>query len=680
MTKILKILKNISFLASALLISCTLIPVNSINNSKFNSPKVDIDKLYQNFKINEKKNFDELMKIKKTDNFELKIKINTNLQEQEKSFNLMSSDDKSNIRKKIWLLGEHSTNKAHLGETNIFDPNKNLSNSGLSPYDGDILISQQKNISHSKILINNSSEIDFYSRIVNIELKDESKINDLSLLYGAEKFEKYKNTNRFILDISKADISKLNKLIEDYNNLIPESIKDIEFSSVASLKTFTILLDIFINHKEIYKSISFDKITKVNSSTYPRMADYYPNDFQNNRNELFFDYLNKQYIDSGNDPERPSSGFNYYIYLYKNSLLPNTFTDYSASWWLQETNIVNSWLYGIGTNINIAHIDSGFFGLNQNINNKNFDLDSRRLLLDKENKQKWSWLFFQDDLFSNNSNLSPSERHGYSSVITCCAERDNNIGTVGASPNTNIIPYIAGSNFEQAKAIDKAIEHGANIISYNSSNYYNKYLFYLSGDQHFEETVVEAAKNTTIVLSAGNEALNISEVTPARLGIMSSNDGIIVVGGTDIRVNRSNYLEIGVAFDRNREPRLCGTTASSSIQSICNGKGSNYGVNVVYAPWGGRYISAYNNVNFKELFDGNSGSEPTVAGIIANMLSRNKNLSPSSIEEIIVDTSNLGTKIKPHEYIPAIPSYLHDNLHMINAEEAIKEAISQRID
>lgn len=619
--------KNLTFGISLLFLSCVNLstPLPSNINDKF-----DIDKLYSDFKSKEKKEYEYLMKKKKDGKFDIQVSINTGLQKNDDSFSTKSLT--KNIRKKTWILSREKDTKS-----NIFYPSKSLSELNLESYSGDILISNGFN--KSSININSNSSLSFLSNVIIIEPKESSNLNYLYKKYNIKIIDSDKNVFRVKIDINKVDLSNLELLLYEYNKLMPENITNIEFSSIDSMKTFTVLLDIYINHKDLYNKVFLDNILIPTATK----STYYPNDFQ------FQDDTNETNINQ-----------------YTNISNPN-YTSYSRSWWLQETYIVNSWNYGIGTGIKIAHIDTQPFGLNKNIDAKKFDIDKRRLILDVENKQTGLW--FQT-VFTNDEN---EEHHGYSSIMTCCSERDNNISSVGSSPNALIMPYRVITSYDTANSIKTAYTKGANVISVNSLDFYNKYLHFISGYEYLEETIKDTAKKIPVVLSSGNWGFHVSGITPSRLSEMSSMDGIITVGGTSIIKNDTNNLTINASFNPNKG--YCGNEPSISNIKDCNGKGSNYGSKLVWAPWENRYISAFKDPYKKEAFGGTSGAEPTVAGLVANMLSVNKDLSPSDIEDILYSTSVYGKTVEAHNFM--LQSGYSDT-KMIHGEKAIQKAIEKR--
>lgn len=660
--KISTLTKQVSLVSLFLLSSCINTPVSPLY--KQDSSKVDSDKLYEQFKQRNKKEFEDKMKLKKMGNYDIKLSINPSLH------NNSSFGIKSNIRSKTWLLGEHSTQKSHenINDKNIFDISKSINDLELTPYEGDI---EENGLKKSLTKINGYEQLIFFSETINIELKDQSKLTELTNLYGARQIDFYKGVGRYTIDINKAEISKLENLIREYNKTIPEDIKDIEFSSVSSLKTFIIVLDLYINHKDLYNSVFFDIVMQPNAV----QAKFYPNDFEGNTTELQFDTNTKTY-NTLPDPEDQANIKNIFIHSYiNNTNSPPTYTGHGKSWWLQETFLINTWYYGIGTGINLAHIDTQTFGLLGNKQSGRFDINSRRLLLDKDNKQT-AWIIGQD-VFSNNEN--EPLHHGYKSIITCCGERNNDISSVGVSPNSNVVPYIADWAINVARAIDVAADKGANVISFNAAYFANDNPLVQFGYRWVEDSIQKASKTVPVVLGAGNWGFNIHDISPAHLGEMSYEDGIIVVGGVSIGTNNNTNLSLEASFDSNKGIdlktgiNLCGNSANTSNIINCNGKGTNYGVNMVYAPWSGRYISAYKDPTKKEFFEGTSSAEPTVAGLVANMLSRNKALTPGDVERIIIVTSPLGTKVSPHAYMPK-----NNPIYMINGIESIKQAIKER--
>lgn len=143
------------------------------------------------------------------------------------------------------------------GLVNVLSPIDSLTS---NPNDGD-----EKNLSSgilkSYVIMNsNSSKINFISSSIIVELQSKLKLEDLNKLYNIKVINENRGIYSISVDINKADISKLPNLIKEYNKNIFVNIKNIQFSSVASMKTFTILLDILANHKDICKSANLNTL------------------------------------------------------------------------------------------------------------------------------------------------------------------------------------------------------------------------------------------------------------------------------------------------------------------------------------------------------------------------------------------------------------------------------------
>lgn len=202
---------------------------NSTANAKpipVNVSKVEVVNLYSEFKQKNQIQLQKKIDSKTSEIYDVKIYLNKGFKDNKVSVNVLSAND---------LLSSNAN-------------------------DGDVQNVSSGVLKSSAIMNDNPSKLNFVSSSIIIELQNKLKLEDLNKLYNIKVLKEARGIYNISIDINKADISKLPNLIKEYNKTIFVNIKDIQFSSVASLKTFTILLDLLINHKDICKSANLNTL------------------------------------------------------------------------------------------------------------------------------------------------------------------------------------------------------------------------------------------------------------------------------------------------------------------------------------------------------------------------------------------------------------------------------------
>ncbi|MEK7433794.1 MAG: S8 family serine peptidase [Cyanobacteriota bacterium] len=581
---------------------------------------------------------------------------------------------KSQYLRKKNLLGNHETNEKHLksNDINIFDPNDKNSISNLDVYSGDI---KNGNNITSSISVNDKDNLQFESGKILIKFKDISFLETFKTLYGAEIEEKLDDVYKMKLNLDKAPINNLDSLIKKYNELTFESINSASFSSLASLKTFAILFDFVTKYKN---SVDFIELNSSFESQEP------PPPVRAN--------------DLGDDP-RYLPYYDYYDIANPKPKEPNRIGD---NLWLRKMRILESWNYSVGSNILAAHIDNSFKNPDPITNP---EIPPTRIFLNGMNNMLD---------FGISDYCYPSNYHGQACIQIAYGEKDNYLSSVGISPNTKVMPisYLppnsnssdSGRQFNMAKGFDIAIKSKVDLISFASNanmfgwgiflntDVSDDYIYGILGSNTMIGKIIEASKNNIpVILAAGNNSSNTNFYSPAILSERSPNDGIIVVGGvkeiTDVKSNRFGLLESFYLDDTH-----------------INGSGSNYGTNVVWAYWDNVYTARYrpdsqreiepktnlrtgactvnnssvipkgftkvgNDFSIAQSFGGTSSSSPQVAGIVALMKSRNKDLKNYEIETIIRDTSK--ENVSKH-------ILMQSDVKLVDALGAVEQAIKMR--
>lgn len=644
-----------SLIAFGFLISSCILPSRLLVNNKDDFGNKASIELHNQYEENHKKIL-QLFKNKKK--FEGVIDISINTGSFEKNFSVKSNS--AYIRKKIFLTGEHSTNQEHVKEKDrqIFDISKPQSLMGLTPYEGDF-VDQTSNFKLSSLKINGTDDLKFEPEIILLELKDKSQLNIFKNLYDAEVIDELNGYYKLRVNLDKAPIKNIENLLNEYNKYSAVNITSVEFSSLASMKTFTIILDSILNHKDLIKNSILD-------SQSLELPTYEPSDL---------------YKDSAPHKNIPLSG-----------------------WWLKDTNVTNAWDYSLGTGITIAWLETnGFKAKHTEISRRVIDFGDNNVtngsnsgnasIVDSENYVSSGVIKL---LFDTKIAQEGQMFHGNSALMTCCAERDNGIGTVGVAPNVKVAPYSFQGLFSMAVAINRARKHKVDIIGINQS--FPAYLWGLlsiAGDSQFsgisgigpapKEIESARSENIPVVVAAHNFGENLfgnllTTYYPA------SDPNVITVGSIT--------------------PNSCGSgTACSSYNvswnysktatSFGNGNGSNYGkAHMVWAPGSNIDIARFETdlnllkttsyykdpdvnhpIQLISEFSGTSSATPFSTAVIALMKARNPKITVSEIEDVLYNT-NFPKLAKPHPNMEK--DGFTDPVKIIDAKMAIEGAIKKR--
>ncbi len=644
-------------------LSCTANIVNNLPAFKQDSGYKGIT--YEEYKIREKKEILAKIRNKKLHNYNLEnLSINTGLLNNNgKTFKLQSNI----IRNRKYVSGQHPANDDHTKEDyQYFDFKAPDSLKGLENYEGNSVNSSGKNVSALKI--NNFSILNIESDVIIIKFKTDDGLSLFKSLYNAEVQEELDGYYKLKIDPDKSPIEKTEEFIEKLNKLSPENVKDIEFSSLDSMKLFAIVCDFLFNHTLEVGNIEFNQflegqlpITDVNDWRYPSPA-----------------------------------------------ITDTTTNTPINSWWLTSTNVISpfnnktfpslldlgssAWDYSIGTGVKVSVLDTEF-----NLSHAEYQ---RRIIQEIGND-------LSSDKFSKNL------YHGTEMSMVLGAEKNNGIGSVGVAPNVSIAPYFVNNTWDAARRVWFAFKNGAQIINMSLIPPYNLGFFLEQGlaeiliPGSWESQIINALKNNvTIVASAGNSARPIQEYFPAK---MSDINGIIVVGGVDIVPKdpiSGNQLSHIPYYTATFEPKRLDNSIDNVIEckkknhnpldqnDSCNnfnGKGSGYGTNLVWAPWQDYYWADPINpkpnlgISLNPQLGGTSAAAAFTSGVAALMLSRNPDLSNEDIERILHESANKNNPIHNHEFMNHAPNLNGNpfsdpkNLFLIDARAAIEQAIRENI-
>jgi subtilisin family serine protease len=205
--------------------------------------------------------------------------------------------------------------------------------------------------------------------------------------------------------------------------------------------------------------------------------------------------------------------------------------------------------------------------------------------------------------FSNNNNNTLDKNGHGTHVSGTIAGQRNNYGVTGIAYDAKIMPVKvlndsgSGSYSAIANGIYYAVNNGANVINLSLGGNF--------GSRTLQNALEYAnSKGVTVVMAAGNDGRSQPDY-PARY---ANNTGI-AVGAVDKNNNLANFS------NRSGTNQLAYVTAP--------------GVNV-YSTVPNNQYAAYN---------GTSMATPHVAGVVALMLSANRNLTPDQVRQIITETA-----------------------------------------
>jgi hypothetical protein len=296
---------------------------------------------------------------------------------------------RGNLRKP----GETQATHIRRNDTNIFNPNEADSLGGLEPYQGTF----QPSGSHfpiSKMDINNGEDVTTYE-VGTVLLSLSNPAQDLPFLenlYGATVLDNYEIEgfdgqiqHHYYLkfDLSKSPVEEIADLIHQQNGLGFYQIEEVNFSSFAALQTFTILMDLMMNHRQRVGIVDFNYYQELPSGVSPVQVN---------------DYV-----------QEPSPSIN--------------------GGWIRETKLAEAWNYSVGTGVKTAYIDGGFSASSTKTFLTHPEFPHRRLIL--------------DPAFSNFSSAFAlaGNAHAYTFMPHALAEFDNGTAPPGSAPNSNFIPY-----------------------------------------------------------------------------------------------------------------------------------------------------------------------------------------------------------------------------------------------
>lgn len=281
-------------------------------------------------------------------------------------------------------------------------------------------------------------------------------------------------------------------------------------------------------------------------------------------------------------------------------------------WWRRDTGVEKAWKYSIGTGVKAAYIDSGF-------TDRHPELQYRLHITDEAN---------QSELAAGDRTRIdlPQGDHGTASLLVGFAERDNHIPSVGVAPNAEVMPFVASNIWEVSRALYAALRQKPAVIGIN-------FAFPLYPEwEKFEEYQQYHVLKAVFEANSGQDKVPI--VVPAHNYGEPVNQGVrqwIPVSWAD---EISEILPVG-GVQINGERKLSAWFSDYLVTGI-NARGSNYGLNFIWAP--ALYLDIANTDpdSLKPgSMSGTSASCPFVTASVALLKSRFPELSALRLRELL---------------------------------------------
>ncbi|MFX0187679.1 MAG: NosD domain-containing protein [Candidatus Hodarchaeota archaeon] len=268
-------------------------------------------------------------------------------------------------------------------------------------------------------------------------------------------------------------------------------------------------------------------------------------------------------------------------YIYKASFIPNDYYYLSHQWDLPLIGMESAWDYGLGSHdVLVAVIDTG-------IDYNHPDLTENYVPLG------YDWINDDNDPWDD-------EGHGTHCAGTIAASINNGVGIAGmanvsifAEKSLNATGY--GTHAQVASGVEHAVAMGADIISLSLGGYYDSSTLRVEIENAIDQGVM-------VIAAAGNDGVNIPHYPAAY-------PDVIAVAATDQNDQRADF------------PGWWASNFGDWIDISAPGA-------FIYSTIPGNGYAAYS---------GTSMACPHVAGLAALIMSKSPTITPSEIEELIID-------------------------------------------
>ncbi|MBT9544175.1 MAG: S8/S53 family peptidase [Candidatus Sericytochromatia bacterium] len=309
-------------------------------------------------------------------------------------------------------------------------------------------------------------------------------------------------------------------------------------------------------------------------------------------------------------------------------------------WWRRETGVERAWEFSIGTAVRVAWLDVGFKRHHPEV--------ERRLILTGDNNQTLAW----NGKDPENITL-PVGDHGAASIMVGFAERHNGVPSVGVAPNAQVLPYVAGSVWEAARALKAAAAQKPDVIGMNFA--WPMYPGWEKLTDYSEYLLLKA-----VIQELGKE-------TQLPLVIPAHNYGEPITGGPrewfpiNLAATQANVLGVGgVEF---KDGKTLQVWFNPDILTGYNSRGSNYGAGLIWAPSVALDIAGSDPAGvLPNQMSGTSASAPFMAGVMALLRSRCPDLSARQLIDLLLNNGKSldGSQIlgKPGATVPFVQADL----------------------
>ena len=335
---------------------------------------------------------------------------------------------------------------------------------------------------------------------------------------------------------------------------------------------------------------------------------------------------------------------------------PWEFTKFPSAWYDvyagKDTSKLNK--------INIAVVDHGF--------SNHPDLDIRL-----------SDLFNVSDFFTTIFKVDFSHGTSVAGVIGAIA---NNTGVVGGIWNTNLRLYNDGSIFGEMDVMEQAIEDGAQILNYSQGSPYKnqkqfnqdnlKWRGFFDKGNQCDPQAYYCTKNTLFVFAApnlpdgGNDPFLIDVKYDLPASLAPDYENIISVTGVSQNQEPT--------FDP--EPVILNHVAQPGL-FVSAGAGGNVTVAAPFRHWLAKTLADHLRllpIHTYRVDDGTSFATPMVSALAGLILTKNPNLTPKQIKDIIVGGACAGGK-KVTNILNSVPGVSGlPPIDIIDAYESVKLA------
>ena len=568
------------------------------------------------------------------------------------------------VRKRDNPLGNHETNAKHLkaNDFNIFDPNDLKSVENLEPYNGDKEINGIK-ISSNRI--NGKYNSSFQTQYIGIKFRngDESKLQEILTRYNATVEKKFHEFYILKLDLKKANLQKIGDLISQANKATLNEINEIEFSSLASMQTFTIYLDTIINYHKELETVEINNVLEKQSF---------------NRN------LNKYEI-----PTIKPNDWDIDLLGESNFTLGGV-TQRVHNWDKTVTGVSEAWKIATGRGVKAGIIDQGFNLNHPEMTGKYIFEPNDRIKLERssctqlEEELEIDSFNFRNEFFHVVRDCGV-RNHGHYVAMTGFASKNNVVGSSGVAPDTTVKVYDSGGSitaWEAAYLIENLVGSGSKVInlSYGSSSYFGNIFTFIgdiavfgsfSGYGSFAIAVgIANALNSSVVVATTEIEVSRSDIENIDISInyFSSIPGVIGVAAAQVKditntdINPPINNQALDPMDNNHTliidsfPGLTGGSflSNNTLNNFTNFSNppnpnipfrlevadfSSYGSNLIYAPGDQIYVSSRDNFNVANrelaMFLGTSAATPFVSGVLSLMYEVKPDLTVSQAKNIL---------------------------------------------